>query len=238
VTYIVADCCVNWRNLPELMVLINACNAAGASAVKVQVFGEKDIASHPRAAELRGLILTEDDLIGVRKFCDRIGIVLGVTVMDTVAMEWAAPLAEYLKVRYADRYNEELVAMALESDKVVHISCDQEYVTAPVTREVVYHPNVSLLYCIPEYPPTRSPDFPDFKAAFSGFSSHYPDLMVPYIAQRQGARILEVHVKLPHYYPDWDPIDNAVSLSTRNLELLRLYTTPGSGFKPVKGVQG
>jgi len=236
--FIVADCCVNWRSLPELEVLINVSKGAGANAVKVQVFEEKDIADHPRADELRKLILTEEKLGEIRRFCDTINVPLGVTVTDTVAMEWAAPLAQYLKVRYADRYNEELIDVALETRKEVHLSCDHRYINDPATGEIVANPRVDLLYCIPEYPPTVPPDFPDFFCQkFAGFSSHYPDLMVPYIAWRAGARILEVHVKLPKYPPEWVPIDNTVSLSTRNLKTLREYTSGESAFKPATEVR-
>jgi sialic acid synthase SpsE len=235
--FIVADCCVNWRSLPELAVLIQVCKGAGADAAKVQVFSEKDIADHPRAAELRRLILTEEDLAKIRQTCDRVEIPLGVTVTDAASVEWAAPLAQYLKIRYADRYNEELVDTVLETGKEVHLSCDQQYVNDPVTAEVVANPRVSLLYCVPEYPPTEPPVWPDFYTKFAGFSSHYPDLMVPYIAWREGARILEVHVKFPGYSSEWVPIDGAVSLSAWNLKTLREYTAPRSGFGPATEVQ-
>ena len=230
--YIVADCCVNWSNLLDLKTLIAACKEAGADAVKVQAFTEQDIASHPRADELRKIILTEDRLQEIRRYCDSISIPLGVTVTDTVTMEWAAPLARYLKIRFADRYNNDLIRMALETMKGVHLSCDHRYLTDPATQEIVADPGVSLLYCVPEYPPSSRPDFSGFRTGFTGFSSHYRDPVVPYIAWCRGARILEVHVKLPGS----KPIDSAVSISTRSLALLRDHTYDDGGFRPASEV--
>jgi sialic acid synthase SpsE len=126
------------------------------------------------------------------------------------------------KIRYADRFNLELLSRVIDTGKPVYISCDRIDYTDEVklttmlselTGSVEWdetHP-INTVHCVPKYPPMLTditlPTFMD------GYSNHYPSAHIPFAAVVEAASsdsefYLEVHVKRDNTHP----IDDAVSL--------------------------
>jgi len=226
--FIVAEIGVNFRDIREAEVMIGLAKEAGADAVKFQVYNKEnlyntfeggDVLRDPNCEQLMKIMLDEDKLQHLKNVADGCGIEFLATPMFPEAVDWLNDIGvERFKIRYADRCDAPIIGKAQDTGKQVIISCDFTYT---IISDLWYQPDInklSLMYCIPEYPPEKVL-LPHVFSVFTGYSNHYPSIVPPLVAAARGCKILEVHVKISNT----KPIDDVVSITFKELgELVRL----------------
>jgi N-acetylneuraminate synthase len=214
-TFIIAECCVNYRSLDEAATMIEQAARAGADAVKFQAYRAEDVKAHPRYAELAHIMLLSPDVEYLKEVCDHNHIEFMCTPAYPQAITMLSPFVKRWKIRYMDRNNVALHTALREDHRPILVSCSGKRDTI-FTRRAAGKANIIWMFCVPEYPP-KEVHMPRSFGDKSGFSSHYPDRNVPLRAVRLGASFVEVHVKLNKYSDGWIPLDDAVSLTMKNL---------------------
>ena len=225
-TFIAAELGVNWRNLDEAKRMIGLAQEAGADAVKFQCYLGEHVKGHPREAELIEKILRLADLQTLKDTAEECGIEFFATPMYPEAVDMLEKISvKRYKIRYADRYNNDLINAVLKTNKKILLSCDKAYLNHLMYEkgsEVEFNPaRIDYIYCIPEYPPQEIPLPSDFSdSLFEGYSNHYPSISAPLAAAARGAEYIEVHVKKSKSHDSYTPIDDAVSITFTELEEL------------------
>jgi hypothetical protein len=152
---------------------------------------------------LYNIILDETAVRYLYWRCRAAGVELMVTPMYSAAVPMLDPYVKRWKIRYKDRENEVILAPCRATGKPMLISGGN-------------------VFCIPEYPPgfDSIPSGNLKSTGFVGYSSHIPCWIRP--KSISDLDYLEVHVKRDHYPDNYCPIDNAVSITMRELaELCR-----------------
>ena len=222
---IVAEIGVNFGDIREAEAMIGFAKRAGADAVKFQVYNKEnlykvfpggDVLRDPKCEQLMRIMLDKEKLQHLKDVADGAGIEFFATPMFPEAVDWLNNIGvKRFKIRYADRDNTSLIDKVTGTGKPVIISCDY---ANPNNRSGFNTDTVSLMYCIPEYPPEKIV-LPQTFRVFAGYSNHHPSIVPPLAAAARGAMILEVHVK----QRGTEPIDDAVSITFEELtELVRL----------------
>jgi len=225
---IVAEVGVNFKDIREAEAMIGLAKRAGADAVKFQVYSKEnlynvfpggDVLRDPKCEQLMKIMLDKDKLQHLKNVADGAGIEFFATPMFPEAVDWLNDIGvNRFKIRYADRCNAPILKKAQDTGKQVIISCSMTYT---IISDTWYQPDfnkLSLMWCIPEYPPEEIV-LPQTFSVFTGFSNHYPSIVPPLAAAARGAKIIEVHVK----QEKTTPIDDAVSITFQELgELVKL----------------
>jgi sialic acid synthase SpsE len=219
-TFIIADACVNWRNLNEADQIIKGCARAGADAVKFQAY-EKFHETGGFYDTLNGIRLDENTIPYLYYRCIHHGVEFLCTPMYPGAVELLNPYVKRWKVRFKDRACKKILGACSATGKEIIISDDKAYNNIS---------NQFRMYCIPEYPPKSLPDMKVFEG-MDGYSCHIPIVNhAAFTAKMIQAKYLEVHVMLDKYHDDYEPIDQKVSLTVS--ELSRLVDLIRSNLKP------
>ncbi len=203
---IVAEIGVNWNGLNQAKQMIARSKNAGADAVKFQMFSKNEVEHMPK---LHNMILTYNDVKELSDYSEKHRIEFICTPMypDAVDVLESIGVNKY-KIRYKDRYNDELIDRVMQTGKDVYISCQ-----LPYDRK-----NVKKVYCIPEYPPKINKINTTDMKLYDGYSNHYPSIIPPLYAIFSDLEYIEVHVKLND-----NCIDHAVSLTFNQLKMLCSY---------------
>uniref|UniRef100_A0A6M3J4T4 Putative N-acetylneuraminate synthase n=1 Tax=viral metagenome TaxID=1070528 RepID=A0A6M3J4T4_9ZZZZ len=224
---VIAECGINFDSIETACRMIAYAKTAEAKFVKFQLFNKETIKDSPVKDRLEPLILTESDIETLRNCAteNEVGFIL--TPMYMEAVELAAKHCDYIKIRYADHDNEELINKALDTGKTLLISVPIKPIGA-----MMYHLRIRYLYCLPSYPP-KPEDFDiDLASTCQGVSLHYPHTLfdLAYAVDRCYEEcFIEKHVE-PDMIPGWandgltinfKPIDHAVSIT---FEQLRIFT--------------
>lgn len=216
--FVIAEACVNFRDLVDADQLIKAASDAGADAIKFQLYKEEHVKGHPREQELKNIILSESDIRFLYWRCQQHNIEFMATPFYPEAVAMLDPYVKRWKVRFADRENEAIIEkMFTGHDKEILISSAE-------VPAVLEWKHIKYLYCCPEYPPRLKREEPIDIKRFDGYSCHIP-VVDGIISSVVGGdlKYLEVHVRLDHYEPPhYCPIDTAVSITMSELaELCR-----------------
>jgi len=205
-TYIIAELGVNFRDLQDADQLIRECANAGVNACKFQIFKEEHIKGHPRFEELKKIILGPDEIRYLYYRCLNYSVDFIATPFYPEAIDMIAPYVKYIKVRFKDHDNIDILQKINAYSTKVLISTD---------KVGIRNPNVNYLFCVPEYPPTSIPDLKCFNG-FDGYSCHIPVVNhVSFAANFLHLKYVEVHVMLEN-----NPIDQKVSLTIPDLKKL------------------
>ncbi len=226
--FIIAECGVNFTMFAEAIAMMIEAKNAGCDAVKFRIYNHDNLCKvhggeverNPHYDELMEICIDEARMRALKDQADKIGIEIFATPMYLEAVEMLERIeVQRYKVRYADRFNNDLLAAVNATGKPVMVSCDMDFVDHLPEN---WNSDIINMYCIPEYPPT--PDkfkqaFQLMPAFFKGYSNHYPSIMPPLMAVSRGAEVIEVHVKIDRTHP----IDDEVSIDMTELtELCRL----------------
>lgn len=193
--FIIAEIGCNWGSWKYALKMIEEAKNAGADAIKFQLFNEEVIRESPLFGRLQKMILLESDVAALKREADKHKLKLVLTPMYGEAVETAAKYADYIKIRFKDHENMNLIQSALDTGKTVLLS--EAY--HPDSMLMRYHPQIKHLYCIPKYPPAITDFNMDYAACFDGFSDHYPHNVcaLAYAAcTRTTESIIEKHVML------------------------------------------
>lgn len=217
VTFIIADACVNFRNLGEAAEIIKQAACAGVDAVKFQAYLSEDVLLHERWRDLARIVLLDEDIKYLNTVCKHNHVEFMCTPMYDDAVKMLFPYVKRWKVRYNDRNNLSLFKKIYNDPRPVLVSCSGIHDT--IWLRTKHRRNIVLMFCVPEYPPTEV-KMPNDLRPMGGFSSHYADREVPYEAVNRGAGFIEVHVMLDEYSDSWVPPDAPVSLNMDSLKKL------------------
>lgn len=236
---LIAEIGCNWDTIDTAYRMIAEAKDCGASYVKFQIFNKDTIAESPVRDKLEPLILDEAkvDLLHAHAKAEKIGFIL--TPMYLNAVDIADKYCDdYIKIRYADHENEELIEKAMDTGKTLLISVPSK----PIALDKLYHPRIKYLYCLPFYPP-RIKDFNlEISCSCDGVSSHFPHIIcdLAYVINRFPKEcFIEKHVMLPplmvmdktvplkkwKFIPHQPllPIDSNVSVTFEELKRLKSY---------------
>lgn len=225
-TYIIADACVNFRNLGEAGTIIKQAAHAGVDAVKFQAYRSEDVIGHERWQDLTRIVLLDREIRHLNIVCKHNHVEFMCTPMYLDAVKMLSPYVRRWKVRYNDRNDISLFQKIYNDPRPVLVSCSGIHDT--IWLRTKHRRNIVLMFCVPEYPPTEVKLLRNFKP-MGGFSSHYADWTVPFEAVKLGADFLEIHVMLDDYCRDddeegprepWVPPDAPVSLNMTDLKKL------------------
>jgi len=201
---IIAECGVNYDDLDQALRMVGYSNWAGADYAKFQLYDSETIKDHPLRDELAKRMLSREDAQELVDCGKKAKAPVFFTPMFLDAIEWIAEMGCHLiKIRYADRYNTELVNRAREVGVPVLISADRDFMDLYLDC----HTHTKFLYCVSRYPadPRDYVLTPiDFSAhRFAGVSDHTDqgDFEVMDRALKCGAAFCEVHVKLDDSHP-------------------------------------
>lgn len=218
-TFIIAECGINWRNLDEADQMIQKSAEAGADAVKFQAYLPKEVKGHPRECELIKIILTEPDIRFLYWRCQAHEIEFMCTPDYIGAVKILNPYVKRWKVRFSDRANGALILRCAKTGKDILISGGNKCES----------PHMIPLYCCPEYPPAKEPEIFAYgntpaqlqEAGYNGYSCHIPNWKhAAFAATHNDLGYLEVHVRLDKYEPPYCPIDTSVSITMSELAKL------------------
>ncbi len=229
---IVAEIGVNWQgslSLAEGMIL--HATAAGCDSVKFQAFLPEHLPQgHPKEVALAAV--TGNNAKILKSLAEGVGLDWFCTPFYPEAVDFLeeAGVKKY-KIREMDARAlisengsaspvepTSLIKRVLETSKPVYMSVQRK----PLDNYFRYHPQISWLYCRPDYP-ARLEDLELWKCALGyGFSCHCPEPMAPVAAAAMvvsakgahTAKVIEVHVSNE---PKADYVDGNVSFNFEEL---------------------
>lgn len=206
---IISEIGVNWSgdiSIAEYMILMS--KKAGADYVKFQMFNEEVIKDSKYKDELTSMILEKSKIVRLYNFAKESKIKFGVSTMYIEAfdvLDDAGIVPDFIKIRYADRKNEDIAFRAVEycrsNDVALMVSCEDCFIGAGINYDTSYIYGdfgfTNYLYCVPKYPP----DLDEINKSviengyYNGYSNHYPSKFLPMIAVMSKLKFIEVHVK-------------------------------------------
>lgn len=163
----------------------------GASAVKIQLYGESDF-----GVERSYLSLKFEEVRQLKLYADNLNIPLFATAFDHNRLDWCLDLdMPFLKIpARMHKENPCLIEKIISTGKKIFISVPSDF---PL-NQVAEVKNAIYLHCILKYP-TRLDEFniPDFKnSIFQGISDHSIGISGSLFAAAHGANYLEKHFTL------------------------------------------
>jgi sialic acid synthase SpsE len=199
---IIAECGVNFDTVDQAFEMIEKSMEAGCSYAKFQLYDESVIKDSPLQAELWKRMIKREFAEKLFDAGKDIGQPVIFTPMFPEAVDWIIDMGcPLIKIRFADRYNIELVNRAKETGKPVLMSVDRDFKDLYLAS----HAQTMFMYCVPKYPAdvrdyVLSPI--DFSARlFAGVSDHTKGTAVMARALECGAAFCEVHVMLEGTHP-------------------------------------
>ena len=186
--FIIAEAGVNHGGSVEIAErLIDHAKAAGANAVKFQLFKDRP--------EIERLRMTENQIFDLSDFAKRAGIEFACTPFYVEAVAFLDPLVKRHKIASGWMKNPEIFDAALATGKPVIASMGMAEIGVHAYRN---KPNASFLHCISLYP------CPDEKANLSkintwwipGYSDPAVGTLACVAAAAMGAKIIEKHLTL------------------------------------------
>ncbi len=214
-TFIIADAGVNFRNLDEAATIIDQAAKAGVDAVKFWAFTTRGILLHDRWQELMEIVLLENEIKYLVSVCKHNHVEFMCTPMYRDAVKILRPYVKQWSIRYKDRNDVHLFQETYTDPRPTLVSCSGRHDTIWL-KSHRRRKNVVLMFRVPGLPPTEV-NLPKNFNGMGGFSSRYPDGVVPVEAARRGADFIEVRVMLDQYTNQWVPIDAPVSLTMTDL---------------------
>ncbi len=219
--FVVAECGVNWRSVPEAKKMIEVFKECGADACKFQYYKPAQIANHPRASELTKIAMTPEIVTALKEHGEACGIEIFWTPMFTEAVDILEKHdVNIYKIRSVDATNTSLVRKVCSLKKETFISVAGDRLDWGALDDEESRYRVKLLYCVQRYP---APDsdmhlksaFPALRSyisniEYAGLSDHSVGITAPIAATAMGAEIIEKHVALDNQF-DW--IDASVSVT-------------------------
>ena len=200
---------------------------AGADIAKTQLYDpEKLFPDHHLYAQgrdwyekIRQTELSRRQSFELAEFCDKVDIEFMASCFDLERLSWLEEIGvKRHKIAYNQRNNQELINAMWDTNKPLISSIDafsDSYLPFLVGKswQNKGNPDVTYLYCIPEYPTPYNKVFfgGTMFLDYNGFSDHTIGYHASLIAVAQGATVIEKHFKIDEEGPDvicsLDPVD-------------------------------
>ena len=227
-TVVVAEIGVNFDGTIEhWKSMADTAKHSGASMCKGQLFSKEFVEKNDYNDETKSYllqrVLTAENVKELVDYGKRIKTQVFFSVFGPKELKIALDAGvETIKIREPDSYNDEIVLLAMATDKKVFISATR----LPDDPQKAFHPRVTWMYCPPDdikrrYPPELAElNLPMIQSGFTGYSNHYPDPLPCILAVALGARVIEAHLypETPTGTLGYLPIDNKVSLRPSQFE--------------------
>ena len=201
---VIAEIGVNWNgSMSTAKYMITKSKLAGADYVKFQLFNQSIIKNTDYEHTLSQMILGVEELAELKAQADidNIGFITSCMYPESFKIaESVKP--DYIKIRHFDRNNDELAKLAIDyctrmNTKVI-VSSDVFSDISDIyrMRPLICH----YMYCIPRYPPDFKDEIsmihkrPFERTIWSGFSSHFKNILIPALAILDNVKFVEVHV--------------------------------------------
>jgi sialic acid synthase SpsE len=190
---IIAEAGCNWSTLEEAKQFIDESKKLGLWATKFQVYNDDLIKDNPNREFLKSIMIGEQEAMELLDYGDLIGQTVFFSVMYPEAVEWLEELGvKYYKIRFKDRYNEDLFLKIYDTKKRFFIS--QNLDLTSVNERII------PLFCIPKYPSDyydyMTPTNPYYRNyLYKGVSDHTPDMEL-FLKHSEGYEYWEKHVML------------------------------------------
>ena len=196
-TFVIAEAGVNHGgSVPDAVALIAEAKAAGADAVKFQLFRDRP--------EIEHLRLSETGIKYLAAFCLEFGIEFMCTPFYLDAVAFLDPLVKRHKVASGFLTDRAMLDAVWDTGKPVIVStgmATDDDIWAVIRHDV--HDRVSVLHCVSSYP---TPDddanlvavlrMADWFEKRTGYSDHTRGILAPVAAVALGATIIEKHITL------------------------------------------
>ena len=201
-TFIIAEIGINHNgDMQQAKRLIYEAKQSGANAAKFQLFSSRRLWGDDR---IKHYELSYVQLLELKEVCDHEEIEFMCTPFDVEAVQFLAPLVNYMKVGSGCRKIEILEAIERTGLPVFLSTGMAEY--ADIDEAIDYlvgNDDITLLHCVSSYP--CLPQDVNLKAMISlqqeynlevGYSDHTEGILAPVIAVSLGATVIEKHITL------------------------------------------
>lgn len=199
-TFIVAEAGVNHNgSLEQAFKLADAAKAAGADAVKFQLFDAVKLGRE----ELRYLQFSREQMKVVKAWCVSIGIEFMCTPFDVDSLDYLVDIGvKRLKISSGCLRNFDILYAAYQSGLPVILSTGMSSMEEVRKALGTLHGHVTLLHCTSEYP--CKVENVNLKAMDTlrefgypvGYSDHTEGIIVAVAAAARGATVIEKHLTL------------------------------------------
>ena len=208
---IIAEVGCNYNTLEEAFQFIEESAKLNLFACKFQIFNFDLIRDHPQREFLESIMIDKKRAIMLLHYGKDVGIPVFFSVMYRAAFSWLRELDPlYYKIRYADRFDEDILWYSLHSGKPVFISYGYN-------EQMIELPNIIKLFCSPIYP-SKLTDYRfsiryGYEPRYDGLSNHVGLELLKLHVDYGKYEYHEVHCKLDNT----EPLEDAWSVSFSEL---------------------
>lgn len=246
--FIIAEIGSNWATLDDCLMSIRAAKNCGADAVKFQAYSHGSLyglpdpkpVSHESPAHLKTVTnysLPLEWLPKLKRECDEVGIEFMCSAFSPELVEAVDPFVNIHKVASAEMTHIRILEKLRDLGKPVFLSTGASGgEDISIASNLLGNTPLVLMYCIAAYPAkmVHLGGIGWLKENFwtlAGYSDHSLDaLMIPSIAIKQGACVLEKHVT----FIDRETPDSPHSLNEREFKAM-VKQIKGEGYAPGPG---
>lgn len=167
------------------------------------------------------LELDKDELILVRKECERQNVGFMCTPFDEASLQWLETIdVDVIKIASFDLGNIPFIDLIAKTKKPVVMSTgggNQNQINESLVRINQYHNDVAILHCVSEYPTpydrlglNRITELKEiYTENMIGLSDHFNGISSGIVGYMKGARVFEKHVTFDR---SWKGTDHSFSL--------------------------
>lgn len=164
---------------------IEAASEAGFSAVKFQLFPNKEEYTHTGNVHMSGHLFEI-----AYKFANEWGIDCSASVFGENEFQFLKQFVPpFIKLAYSKQKNRSWIEECIDASIDAIVSCDFMTIDAVPNR-------ATKLYCVPQYPVVYELAFDGVFPKFDGFSDHTIGFRQTSIAVEEGAKVIEKHVSI------------------------------------------
>lgn len=173
-----------WDYIKEL---IEGCAEIGFDAVKFQLFPNE-----AKYTDVGNVFLNKDLYLKARELAVECGIECSASVFSETDFQFLkSTTPPWIKLAFSQKHNRSWIEECIDHAIEPIVSCD-------IMTDHLVPSKATRLYCIPEYPVRYEISFDEIFPRFDGFSDHTLGFRQTLAAVREGAMIIEKHIKPVH----------------------------------------
>lgn len=192
-------------NIRLAKTMVEEAKSCGWDIFKIQLYDTDKIKKpwQSRYFELKASEINKDELLEIKKHCDKVGIEFMASAFDKERLGWLEEIGvKRHKIASRSIRDKELIKEMEKTKKPIIASLGDWNEAIPPEIK-----NAKFLYCVAEYPARITEDqFPDHFDEYEhyGFSDHTVGTYWAKEAMRKGAKMIEKHFTLNKTIPGCD----------------------------------